>query len=108
MTASNAELALAWQLTAAGLPESVAEYRFHSSRQWRIDRCWPAHKVGVEIEGGTWSGGRHVRGVGFEEDCVKYAEAALLGWIVLRVTPRMVDDGRALRLIERAIELQET
>jgi hypothetical protein len=108
MTASNAELALAWQVTATGLPESVAEHRFAPPRMWRFDRSWPAHKVAVEIEGGTWTNGRHSRGEGFEADCEKYNEAALGGWIVLRVTPRMVDDGRALRLIERAIALQET
>lgn len=108
MSASQAEVALAWQVRATPLPEPVQEVRFDPVRRWRFDFAWPAHKVAVEIEGGTWSNGRHSRGEGFEADCEKYNAAALLGWIVLRVTPRMVDDGRALRLIEQAIELQET
>ena len=107
MSASNAELALAWQVTATGLPESVAEYQFDPDRKWRLDRAWPGHRVGVEVQGGTWSNGRHTRGEGYEQDCEKANGAALLGWIVLRVTPRMIDDGRALALIERAIALQE-
>ena len=58
------------------------------------------------MEGGTFSGGRHSRGRGFEADAEKYAEAAILGWRVLRVTTAMVNDGRALDLIERAMTAQ--
>lgn len=108
MTASDGELALLWQCKAAQLPEPVSEYRFHPERRWRFDLAWPAHKVAVEVEGGSWTQGRHTRGLGFELDLIKYAEAALLSWIVLRVTPGMVSDGRALSLVERAIALQET
>lgn len=108
MSASQAELALKWQLTAARLPGHVQEVRFDPVRKWRFDFAFPGHKVAVEIEGGAWSNGRHTRPAGFEADLEKYNAAALLGWIVLRVTPRMVDDGRALRLIEQAIQLQET
>lgn len=107
MTLSNAEVALGWQVRATNLPKPVTEVRFDPVRRWRFDMAWPAHKVAVEVEGGSWVSGRHSRGTGFEEDCIKYCEAALLGWIVLRVTPRMVDDGRALALIQRAIALQE-
>ena len=103
MIASEGEVALLWQVKATGLPEPVPEYRFAPPRRWRFDLAWPAHKVAVEIEGGTWTGGRHVTGTGYERDAEKYNEAALLGWTVLRVTPAMVTDGRALSLIERAI-----
>lgn len=105
---SNAELALAWQIRAAQLPEPTTEARFDPIRRWRFDFAFPAHRVAVEVEGGSWSNGRHTRGSGFEQDCEKYNAAALGGWLVLRVTPRMVDDGRALSLIQEAIELQET
>jgi hypothetical protein len=47
--------------------------------------------------------GRHVRGRGYERDCEKYNAAALAGWIVLRVTTDMIQDGRALALLETAI-----
>lgn len=104
-TGSNA---LAWQCSAAGLPEPVLEYRFAPPRRWRFDLAWPAHKAAVEVDGGTWIGGRHSRGTGYERDAEKLNEAALLGWLVIRVTPALVTDGRALRLVERALALQET
>lgn len=104
---SNGEAALLWQVSAARLPEPVREYRFAPPRRWRFDLAWPAHKVAVEVDGGTWVGGRHSTGAGFERDAEKLNEAALLDWMVLRVTPRMVDDGRALALVERAIAAQE-
>jgi very-short-patch-repair endonuclease len=102
---SDAEEAFAFHLRVAahaGVPKPEREYRFHPSRRWRFDFAWPAQKLAVEIEGGTFSGGRHTRGSGFEADAEKYAEAVLAGWRVLRVSTAMVTDGRALRLVERA------
>ena len=66
------------------------EYRFAPPRKWRFDFAWKADKVAVELEGGTWSGGRHTRGAGFEDDCEKYNEATRLGWRVLRFTSSML------------------
>jgi hypothetical protein len=81
---------------------SSREHRFAPPRRWRFDFAWPAQRIALEIEGGSWAGGRHVRGRGYEADCEKYSEAALRGWRVLRATPGMVRDGRALALLERA------
>ncbi len=92
------------QIVVAGLPEPEAEFAFTTLRLWRFDFAWPERKIAVEIEGGTWSGGRHVRGKGFENDCTKYNSAAILGWTVLRVTTAMVRDGRALKTIEEALK----
>lgn len=89
-------------LRASGLPEPVREYQFARPRRWRFDLCWPDRRLALEIEGGIWTRGRHVRGKGYEADLEKYSEAALLGWKVLRVSTDMVNDGRALRLLERA------
>ncbi len=97
------------QLRLAGLPEPAREYTFHANREWRFDFCWRARLVACEIEGGIWlqtETGRskgHAHPVRFEQDCEKYNEAALYGWLVLRVTPDMVRDGRALDWIERAL-----
>ena len=43
-----------------------------------------------------------MRGKGYEADCIKYSTAALMGWKVLRATTAMLNDGRALELLERA------
>jgi len=67
-----------------GIPEPLREYKFHETRKWRFDFCWPDIKVAVELEGGVFSGGRHTRGMGFVADCEKYNQAALLGWRVFR------------------------
>jgi very-short-patch-repair endonuclease len=101
---SHLEEILALHLRAAGLPSPEREVRFHPARLWRLDFAWPSHMLALEVEGGVHGRGRHVRPQGFEGDCEKYNEAALLGWTVLRVTGKMVRDGRALGLVERAIE----
>jgi very-short-patch-repair endonuclease len=79
------------------------EYKFHPTRRWRFDFAYPRLKLAVEVEGGIWSGGRHTRGTGFEADCEKYNEAALAGWRIIRVSPKMVMDFRALEFIKRAL-----
>jgi hypothetical protein len=118
---SDPEETLAFQIKAAKLPEPKREYRFAPPRRWKFDFAWPYRidrpppilghiwnggwqPLAAEVEGATWSGGRHTRGAGFAADCEKYNEAALLGWRVLRVTKTMVEDGRALAYIERALK----
>ena len=90
-------------LRARNLPPLQTEYRFAPPRRWRFDFAWPDLKVALEVEGGTFTGGRHVRGRGYENDCEKYNAATLAGWKVYRVTTKMVDDGRALALLELAL-----
>lgn len=94
---SDLEESLVAELHALGETDFQREFRFHPTRRWRFDLAWPDLLVACEIEGGTWNGGRHTRGSGFEGDCEKYNEAALLGWSVLRVTSKMVKDGTARR-----------
>lgn len=100
---SQLEDLFAVQLASAGLPTPEREMQFHHERQWRFDFCWPAAMVAVEIEGGTWVRGRHTRPKGFEEDCIKRAEANLAGWMVLSVTGAMVKSGAALNYVARAL-----
>lgn len=89
----------------AGLPEPAAERTFAPGRLWRFDYCWPDRLLAVEYEGGAGAGGRHTRYHGYDGDCEKYSHAALLGWCVLRFTRQMVNDGRALVLLEKAAQL---
>lgn len=85
-------------------PEAAPEHVFHPTRKWRFDYAWPKHHVAFEFEGGSWVGGAHTRGKGYAKDCLKYAEAAILGWIVIRGTTEMVSDGTAFDLLQRALE----
>lgn len=91
------------QLHLSGLPQPEREFTFHKKRKWRFDLAWPDLLIAVEVEGGIWSGGRHVRGEGYEADCEKYNEAQLSGWMVLRFTPGMIKRGDAGGVIEKAI-----
>lgn len=85
-------------------PGVVAEFRFHPERRWRFDYAWPDKMIAFEQEGGVWTGGRHTRGKGYENDCIKYSEAAILGWTVIRATTSMIKDGRANLLLEKAFK----
>lgn len=97
------------QIRLSALPEPQLEYLFHANRKWRFDFCWKAQLVACEVEGGIWmqtETGRskgHAHPERFASDCEKYNEAALYGWLVIRVTPEMVRDGRAMDWLERAL-----
>lgn len=80
-------------------PAPISEYKFHPIRKWRFDFAWPDYKLAVEVEGGTWSQGRHTTGSGHMKDCDKYNQAAMLGWCVLRFTSNHINDGSALLLL---------
>lgn len=88
---------------AHGLPEPVAEYQFHPTRRWRLDWAWVAAKLALEIQGGLFSGGRHVRGAALLGEHEKLNAAAAAGWRVLFVTPQQVEDGSAFAVIRRGL-----
>ena len=69
--------------------EVVAEYRFHPGRDWRFDFAIPSRRVAVEVEGGAFNGGRHIRPE---------------GWCVIRVLPGELLMLKTLRLVIRAVQ----
>ena len=110
---SDLEISLVIQVLHAGLPAPLYgrnEWQFCADRKWRADLAWPEAGVLCEVEGGIWKRTRTGRSAGhahplrFESDCEKYNEAQLQDLIVLRVTPAMVADGRALDYIRRALK----
>lgn len=119
---SKPEAVLSRQL-AGVLNDPERDYKIHPVRKWTVDFAWPEVKLLVEVEGGFGksrhrtisvvyktvkdANGQKVRiraGIrdGFENDCEKYNELGMLGWLVIRVTPRMIRDGRALEVIKVA------
>lgn len=90
---------------AAGLPEPIAEYQFAPPRKWRFDWAFIDEeiKIAIEIEGGSWSGGRHTRGKGFANDLIKYRAAVMFGWRLLRYTTAEFADGLALGDVKELI-----
>jgi very-short-patch-repair endonuclease len=89
------------------LPEPEREFLFAKpiGRKWRADYCYPEHKLLIECEGGTWGKkkSRHTTGSGFQSDSIKYGEAAVLGFRLIRLTSTMVKDGSGVDLIRRAL-----
>jgi hypothetical protein len=53
----------------------------------------------VELDGYTY----HTSRAGWLKDIDKFNEALILGWRVLHVTPKMVENGQADSLLNRAI-----
>jgi very-short-patch-repair endonuclease len=64
----------------------VVEHKFHPFRKWRFDIAWPAHRVAIEVQGGTFAGGAHIRGKQYQADCEKMRAAVILCWSVLAYT----------------------
>lgn len=101
---SKLEEAFFIEVIHAGLPKPERQHKFHPVRKWQFDFAWPDKRLAVEIEGGTWSQGRHTRPRGYAADCEKYNAAARLGWVLLRFTGDMVKDGTALATVKSALE----
>ena len=89
--------------------EYLREHKWHPLRKWRADFLISSYLPGklrymnspdqsflTEIEGGTYSRGRHTRGAGFARDCEKYNTAAVCGHKVFRFPGEMVGDGSAI------------
>lgn len=79
------------------------EFRFDATRKWRFDFAIPEQRIGVEIEGGIFTQGRHTRGRGYQNDLEKYNTATACGWRVFRFSTDDVKKGRAKPLLERAL-----
>ena len=116
---STAELTLSVQLEQAGIP-CEREHAFAKPRRWRADfmvyarpiwdgenKRWLNNRILIEIDGGGYVAGRHSRGAGMERDAEKQSAAAILGYRVIRCTPRQVEDGTALGWIRQALGIEE-
>ncbi len=92
-------------LQAHGLPDPVAEFRFHPTRRWRVDFCWVDFLVVLELEGLSRYGGpgRHQRTNGFVKDIEKYNALCLMGYTLIRATSRQVASGQCLAWLEIAL-----
>lgn len=97
---SSKEAAFALMWDDLGGPALERQYRFHPVRRWRADFAHLESKTLIEIDGGVWVRGRHVRPDGFARDCVKTNTATLDGWAVFRLTPDMITPGLLRSIVE--------
>ena len=88
-----------------GLPMPKREYKFHPTRNWRIDYYFESggKRIGLEVEGGAHSGGRHTRGVGFIADIEKYNQFTVHGIWLLRVVPGELKKMKTIKLIKQVL-----
>jgi hypothetical protein len=90
------------------LPPATPEYQF-CERKWAFDFAWRTAPdgrplfVALEIDGGAWSGGRHTRGKGFINDLEKLNAAVVMGWRVIRSTPRQVKSGEIFPVLQELL-----
>ena len=80
---------------------------FILGRKWRIDFAIVDIKIGIEIECGVWTNGRHTRGKGFVDDMEKYNAAATLGWVILRFTPQDLNKITTFETVLKVVELKK-
>jgi len=96
---------LAGMLTDAGLGGFKRQFQFHEKRKWRFDFSWPDIMLALEYDGITGCyRSRHTTVKGFTNDCEKLNEAAILGWMVIRVTAPLMRTGIGMDQIVRAYQ----
>lgn len=82
-----------------GLPEPKRQYRFHSSRRWLADFCWPESRLIVEINGMTHVASRgHTSWAGIHRDYEKANGAQAMGYRYYQFDREMIEDGTAIQM----------
>jgi very-short-patch-repair endonuclease len=103
MPQSKLSLQFGFYVSLKQIPRAIPEYKFDAVRKWRFDFAYPEYKLGIELDGGVFTQGRHTRGVGFINDCEKLNAATMQGWRVLRYTQNTLSN--AIPQINAIIEL---
>lgn len=78
-----------------------------TKRLFRADFLWEDARLVLEVDGGTWVGGRHTRGAGYARDCEKLALATINGYTVLKATASHVRDGTAIGWVEALLKRRQ-
>ena len=90
-----------------GLPRPQPEYPFAKGigRRWRMDFCWVAEKLFLEVQGSIFTQGRHTRGASLLKEFEKLNAASAMGYRPLFCTPKDVNSGAVIETIRRALEV---
>lgn len=108
MAYNELEELFAVHLREAGIPFE-RQYEFAKEelgRKWAADFWLVDSPILIEIEGGTYTGGKHVRGPGFEKDAEKHAAAARLHYTVIRFTSKQIKTSMSEELNMDTIALE--
>lgn len=96
-----------------GVSAPWLEFQFDPNRKWRFDFAWENwepqlgrwKRVALEVQGGIWTRGRHVRPAALLQEYEKLNRAAVLGWRVLFVTPDQLLTRQTADLIRAALAI---
>lgn len=103
-TARKLEALFRLHLIWAGMGQVFETHvRFHPTRKWEFDFYAREYRLAVEIHGGTFVGGHHTRGAGFDMDREKINAATELGIDVLEFTGTNLKDGTGIAQTERLL-----
>ena len=86
-----------------GLPPPVYEFRFHPTRKWRLDVAWVPHRIAIEVQGGIFIAGRHVRGAALLKEWEKLNMLTVMGWRVLFCQPKDLCTMETVDLVKKAM-----
>ncbi len=109
MSSLERKFALLWDTNYPEIDLHI-EHRFAPPRRFRFDFAHLPSKTAIEIQGGSWNAGGHVRGAHFDSDCEKLNLAASQGWAVFKFTATMLRDDRMagwLDLLAQTIQQRE-
>jgi very-short-patch-repair endonuclease len=101
---SALEDTFAFQLDAYGLTGYVREYAAIPGRKFRFDFAFIQERLLIEVQGGTFSGGAHGRGVGIHRDYEKGNLAVQHKWRVLQFDTKQVKSGEAVAFTQSIIQ----
>jgi hypothetical protein len=96
-------IVVAW-FRECGIPEPVFEYAHIPGRRFRLDIAWPAHRVGLEIQGGLWIKAAHSTATGIKRDMEKRNLGIVAGWKVLECEPRELCTAAMAELIKTVLK----
>lgn len=106
------EEALALALRAHKLDRGmVRQFKPFKDVGYAFDFAWPrtdeplSPSVLLEVQGGIWSGGAHVRPQGVLRDMDKLNKAACAGFVVLQVSGEHIKSGQAVEWVRKALAL---
>lgn len=100
LATSDLEDLLELELRANGIAEPKRQYKFHSSRRWLADFCWPESRLIVEVNGMTHVASRgHTSYAGIHRDYEKANGAQDMGFRYYQFDREMIEDGTAIKTI---------
>jgi hypothetical protein len=93
------------QLSLVGI-QVEHEFVILPKRKWRADWRVKGSTILIEFEGGLFAKNKigHGNVGGILRDIEKYNACAIAGWIVIRITPKHVMSGEALKWVEDALK----